>query len=128
MEASRQASIGERLARLEEASRKREESNAAFVSTTQLALEEKFDVSSSNRDAHLNSLKAKIADHLGGVETVRKQLEVQSQELRDAINAKLSSAQENRDEQLRKFLDKLKEHVSIGASPRPSSLGRSWGG
>ncbi|KAL7635002.1 UNVERIFIED_CONTAM: hypothetical protein RMT77_013987 [Armadillidium vulgare] len=110
MEASRLASISERLARLEEAGRKREEANLAFIAATQVALEDKLDAFSINREAHLNNLKTKISEHLTSVEAVRKQLEAQSEELRDAINCKLNSAQENRDEHLRKLMDKLKEH------------------
>ncbi|KAB7506497.1 hypothetical protein Anas_08178 [Armadillidium nasatum] len=110
MEASRLASISERLARLEEAGRKREEANLAFIAATQVALEDKLDAFSINREAHLNNLKTKISEHLTSVEAVRKQLEAQSEELRDAINSKLNSAQENRDEHLRKLMDKLKEH------------------
>lgn len=64
MEASRLASVGERLSRLEEASRKREETNAAFISATQAALEDKLDATSSNREAYLNGLRAKITDHV----------------------------------------------------------------
>ncbi|MCL4115759.1 UNVERIFIED_CONTAM: hypothetical protein GTU68_056439 [Idotea baltica] len=116
MEASRLASISERMARLEEASRKREEANLAFITATQVAIEDKLDTFSTNREAHLNSFKAKISDHLNAVESVRKQLEVQSQELREAINSKLNSAQENRDEHIRKLMDKLKEHVSSSRS------------
>lgn len=64
MEASRLASVGERLTRLEEASRKREETNAAFIAATQTALEDKLDTTSSNREAYLNGLRAKISDHV----------------------------------------------------------------
>lgn len=64
MEASRLASISERLARLEEAGRKREEANLAFIAATQVALEDKLDAFSINREAHLNNLKTKISEHV----------------------------------------------------------------
>lgn len=66
MEASRLASVGERMTRLEEASRKREETNAAFIAATQAALEDKLDTTSSNREAYLNGLRAKLSDHVSG--------------------------------------------------------------
>lgn len=49
---------------------------------------------------------------LGNVDCVRKQLEVQTNDLRQTIEDKLRSAEENRNENLGKMLEKLKEHVS----------------
>lgn len=66
MEASRLATVGERMSRLEEASRKREENTIAFIAATQTALEDKLDTTSSNREAYLNGLRAKISDHVSG--------------------------------------------------------------
>ena len=64
MEASRLASIGERMTRLEDASRKREENTVAFITATQAALEDKLDTTSNNREAYLNGLRAKLSDHV----------------------------------------------------------------
>ena len=64
MEASRLATLGERLARLEEAGKKREEANDAFITATRVALNDKLDASCSNREAYLLGLKAKVSDHV----------------------------------------------------------------
>lgn len=64
MEASRLASVGERMTRLQEASRKREENTTAFIAATQAALEDKLDTTTNNREAYLNGLRAKLSDHV----------------------------------------------------------------
>lgn len=64
MEACRVSSIGERLNRIEEAFRKRTEANSAFIASTQEAFEGKQFSSAQNREAHLNELKRKIAEHV----------------------------------------------------------------
>ena len=43
---------------------------------------------------------------------MRMQLESQTEELQQAIENKMTSAEENRNENMRKILDKLQEHVS----------------
>lgn len=50
---------------------------------------------------------------LNNVDNVRKQLEVQTNDLRQTIEDKLRSAEENRTENMGKMLEKLKDHVSI---------------
>lgn len=50
---------------------------------------------------------------LSNVDGVRKQLEAQTNDLRQTIEDKLRSAEENRTENLGKMLEKLKEHVSV---------------
>ncbi|XP_018015975.1 eukaryotic translation initiation factor 5B isoform X2 [Hyalella azteca] len=110
LEAQRVASIGERLCRLEEAARKRQEANDEFICSTATALDLKLDASSVNREAHLDGLKAKVADHLNSVETVRKSVEEQTEKLREEILSKMSSAQENRDDHLRTIMAKLQAH------------------
>ena len=64
MEASRLATLAERLARLEEAGKKREEVNEAFIAATKVALNDKLDTSCNNREAYLLGLKAKVSDHV----------------------------------------------------------------
>ncbi|XP_068200339.1 uncharacterized protein stai isoform X2 [Palaemon carinicauda] len=120
MEASRLASVNERMSRLEDASRKREEANKQFIATTQAALEDKLDTSSNNRKAYLNGLRAKITDHLNNVDGVRKSLDEQTIELRDAIEVKMKSAEENRNENLNKMLEKLKDHEDYARKVRLS--------
>ncbi|KAK3889392.1 hypothetical protein Pcinc_006605 [Petrolisthes cinctipes] len=113
MEASRLATVGECKSRLEEASRKKEETNAAFISATQAALEDKLDATSSNREVYPYGLHAKITDYLNNVDNVRKQLDAQINDLRQTIEDKLCSAEENRTENMGKMLKRLKEHVDL---------------
>ena len=49
---------------------------------------------------------------LNNVDNVRKQLETQTNELRQTIEDKLRLAEENRTENLGKMMEKLKDHVS----------------
>lgn len=47
------------------------------------------------------------------MEKTRLSLEQQTQEVRCAVEEKLKSAAAQRDENIKKMLDRLKEHVSI---------------
>jgi len=109
MEASR-VKMTERMTKLEEAARKRDEINAAFITSTQKDLDDKLDQSANNREAYLNGLKAKVHDHLSNVAAVNKKSETDREDLRVNIEAKMNNAEEKRDENLRTMLSKLKEH------------------
>lgn len=109
VEASR-VKMTERMSKLEEASRKRDEINAAFITSTQKDLDSKLDQSQNNREAYLNGLKAKVHDHLSNVEAVAKKSETDREDLRVNIEAKMKNAEEKRDENLSTMLSKLKEH------------------
>jgi len=110
LEASRLAGVAERLQRLAEAAKKRQERDAAFVAATKAAAEARLDQSADNRKAYLDDLKAKIAEHLSGVEAVRSSTDAQTQKLRDEILEKLSTAEENRNEHINAMIAKLQEH------------------
>lgn len=110
LEAERVASISERLCRLEEAARKRQEVNEEFVLSAASALEQKLDASAANREAHLDGLRARVADHLSSVEGVRRSVEEQTDKLRTDILAKMTVAQDNRDDHLRSIMAKLQAH------------------
>lgn len=71
-----------------------------------------------NVDYNLPSLLTSVTatrfrPQLNNVESVRKQLDAQTDELRQTIEDKLRSAEENRNENMGKMLEKLKDHVSI---------------
>lgn len=51
-------------------------------------------------------------DHIENVEKTRQTLEQQTGEVRTAIEEKLKSASVQRDENIKKMLDRLREHVS----------------
>lgn len=72
----------------------------------------------NNVDYNLPSLLTSVTatrfrPQLNNVESVRKQLDAQTDELRQTIEDKLRSAEENRNENMGKMLEKLKDHVSI---------------
>lgn len=50
-------------------------------------------------------------DHIENVEKTRVSLELQTDEVRTAIEEKLKIASQQRDENIKKMLDRLKEHV-----------------
>ena len=50
---------------------------------------------------------------LEGVEKTRLTLEQQTEEVRVAVDDKLKTAAAQRDENIKKMVDRLKEHVSI---------------
>lgn len=54
---------------------------------------------------------------LVGVEKSRQLLEQQTQEVRTAVEEKLKTAAAQRDENIKKMLDRLKEHVRLIATP-----------
>ncbi|KAK4314536.1 hypothetical protein Pmani_014241 [Petrolisthes manimaculis] len=96
--------------RRKEASRKREETNAAYIYATQAALVDKLNATSINREAYQNGLRAKITDRLNNDGNKRKQLDAKINDLRQTIEDKLRCAEENRTESIRKICEKLKEH------------------
>lgn len=50
---------------------------------------------------------------LEGVEKTRLSLEQQTEEVRCAVEEKLKTAAAQRDENIKRMLDRLKEHVSV---------------
>lgn len=52
-------------------------------------------------------------DHIENVEKTRQTLEQQTGEVRTAIEEKLKTASAQRDENIKKMLDRLREHVSV---------------
>ena len=60
------------MTRLEEAAKKRQELNEEFVSATAEALDNKLDTCSANREAHLDALRARMAEHVSGVWLVNR--------------------------------------------------------
>lgn len=65
------AAIAAKMAKIEEASRKKEEQTNAFIATTKEALDAKMDHHVGKREAYIGDLRAKVKDHLEGVEKTR---------------------------------------------------------
>lgn len=118
------------MSKIEEASRKKDEQTNLFISQTKEALEKKIENHTEKREAYISDLKTKLKvsplnlcfdriligyfkDHIENVEKTRLSLEQQTDEVRSAIEDKLKTASAQRDENIKKMLERLKEHVSI---------------
>ncbi|CAG9784700.1 unnamed protein product [Diatraea saccharalis] len=110
LEASRMAAIAQKMARIEEASRIRMEQTNSFISTTKEALDAKMETHEEKREAYINELRARLKDHLEGVEKTRLTLEQQTAEVYKAIEEKMATAADKRDENIKKMLERLREH------------------
>ncbi|XP_046428368.1 stress response protein nst1 isoform X1 [Neodiprion fabricii] len=128
LEAHKLAALATKLGKIEEASRKKDELSAAFISQTREALDAKMTNTEEKREAHIADLKSKLKEHLESVEKTRLSLEQQTEEVRCAVEEKLKTAAAQRDENIKKMLDRLKEHedqvvrVRTGMSERVQQL------
>lgn len=100
------------MQKIEEASRKKDEQTSQFISATREALEQKMETHLGKREAYITDLKTKLKDHIENVEKTRLSLEQQADEVRTAIEDKIKNASAHRDENIKKMLDRLREHVS----------------
>lgn len=65
------AAIAQKMAKIEEASRIRSEQTNNFIVATKEALDAKMDSHEEKREAYINELRARLKDHLEGVEKTR---------------------------------------------------------
>ncbi|XP_045538082.1 inner centromere protein isoform X3 [Papilio machaon] len=110
LEASKMAAIAQKMAKIEEASRIRSEQTNNFICTTKEALDAKMDSHEEKREAYISELRARLKDHLEGVEKTRLSLEQQTAEVYKAIEEKMNTAADKRDENIKKMLERLREH------------------
>ncbi|KAI5636012.1 stathmin family domain-containing protein [Phthorimaea operculella] len=110
LEASKMAVIAQKMAKIEEASRIRSEQTNSFITTTKEALDAKMETHEEKREAYINELRARLKDHLEGVEKTRLTLEQQTSEVYKAIEDKMATAADKRDENIKKMLERLREH------------------
>ncbi|XP_013181304.1 PREDICTED: stathmin-4 isoform X2 [Papilio xuthus] len=110
LEASKMAVIAQKMAKIEEASRIRSEQTNNFICTTKEALDAKMDSHEEKREAYISELRARLKDHLEGVEKTRLSLEQQTAEVYKAIEEKMNTAADKRDENIKKMLERLREH------------------
>ncbi|XP_017879022.1 stress response protein NST1 isoform X2 [Ceratina calcarata] len=104
------AALNAKLTKIEEASRKKDELNSAFITATRESLDAKMNSTEENREAHIQELKSKLKEHLESVEKTRLNLEQQTQEVKCAVEEKLKSAAAQRDENIKRMQERLKEH------------------
>lgn len=112
MEAKKAAEWNARQAKIEEASRKKEIINQSFADQTKEALSAKMEQYEEKREALITDMKEKLKVHAQEIEKTRQTLESKKEEERKAIEEKLKLAESIRDENIKKKLERLKEHVS----------------
>lgn len=110
LEAKKVADWSAKVAKIEEASRKKDELNNEFIEQTKEALEAKMEHSEEKREALLSEIKEKLKIHSQEIEKARHLLERQKSEERSALEEKLRTAASLREENIKKMLDRLKEH------------------
>lgn len=113
LEAKKVADWTAKVAKIEEATRKKDELNHEFIEQTKEALEAKMEQSEEKREALLSEIKEKLKIHSQEIEKARQLIEKQKFEEREALEEKLQSAASAREEIIKKMLDRLKEHVSL---------------
>ncbi|XP_041979347.1 paramyosin isoform X2 [Aricia agestis] len=110
LEASKMAAIAQKMAKIEDASRIRSEQTNSFINATKEALEAKMETHSEKREAYIGELRARLKDHLEGVEKTRLALEAQTADVYRAIEDKMTTAADKRDENIKKMLERLRDH------------------
>ncbi|RZF47627.1 hypothetical protein LSTR_LSTR015669, partial [Laodelphax striatellus] len=110
LEANKMATLAAKLSKIEEASKKKDEQTNVFINQTKEALDQKMETHIEKREAYITDLKSKLKDHLEGVEKTRQSLEQQTQEIEVAVKEKMKSAAAQRDENMKKMVERLKEH------------------
>lgn len=134
LEARKMAEISIKLAKVEEATRKKDEITNEFITQTKEQLESKMETHVEKREAIISDMKEKLKVrkarhqwkrtnfayslqiHAQEIEKTRETLEQQKANEQKAIEEKLKTAQALRDENIKKMLDRLKEHVSLAWS------------
>ncbi|XP_070139299.1 uncharacterized protein stai isoform X2 [Drosophila kikkawai] len=110
LEAKKMADISSKLAKVEEATRKKDEITNEFITQTKEQLESKMEQHVEKREAIISDMKEKLKIHAQEIEKTRETLEQQKANEQKAIEEKLKIAQSLRDENIKKMLDRLKEH------------------
>ncbi|XP_017048938.1 uncharacterized protein LOC108093411 isoform X2 [Drosophila ficusphila] len=110
LEAKKMADISNKLAKVEEATRKKDEITNEFITQTKEQLESKMELHVEKREAIISDMKEKLKIHAQEIEKTRETLEQQKANEQKAIEEKLKIAQSLRDENIKKMLDRLKEH------------------
>lgn len=113
LEQKKMADLSYKLAKIEEATRKKDEITNEFINQTKEQLESKMEQHVEKREAIISDLKEKLKIHSQEIEKTREQLEQQKFIEKIAIEEKLKSAQTLRDENIKKMLERLKEHNTV---------------
>lgn len=129
-EAKKIADWTNKMARIEEASRKKDELNNEFICQAKETLITKMEHSEEKRDAIISDMREKlkvkscllithtlsdfysIQNHTDEIRRTKEMMERQKVEERNALNDKLKAAANLRDENIKRILNRLREHVS----------------
>ncbi|XP_046747219.1 BICD family-like cargo adapter 1 isoform X3 [Diprion similis] len=113
LEAHKLAALATKLGKIEEASRKKDELSAAFISQTREALDAKMTNTEEKREAHIADLKSKLKEHEDQVVRVRTGMSERVQQLESQIQGKLDQARERRETIEREQKEKLRNHNTV---------------
>lgn len=111
LEAKKMADWSAKMAKIEEASRKKDELDKEFKIHSKEVLETKMEQYEEKREAQITEMKEKLKMHAAEIEKTRHSLEhTKSEELKMQLEDKLRTAASLRDDKIKKILDRLKEH------------------
>jgi len=114
MEAERRASLIEKIRKVEEAAKRREEDKANFVNVTKENLEKKIEAHVEKRENYISDLKTKLSNHTSHLQEVRQNMEKSLTEVetkgKDEWLTKLEAHEKNREKVLQERLESLKKH------------------
>ncbi|XP_058447850.1 GYF domain-containing protein gyf-1 isoform X2 [Malaya genurostris] len=111
LEAKKMADWTEKKAKIEEATRKKDELDKEFKTHAKETLDQKMEQYEEKREAQITELKEKLKMQAAVIEKTRHSLEhTKSEELKMQLEDKLRTAATLRDDKIKKILDRLKEH------------------
>ncbi|XP_041775970.1 stathmin isoform X3 [Anopheles merus] len=111
LEAKKMADWSAKMAKIEEASRKKDELDKEFKTHAKEVLHTKMEQYEEKRVQQLSEIKEKLKTHAADIEKTRQSLEQQKvEELQKHLEDKLRNAATLRDDNIKKILDRLKEH------------------
>ncbi|XP_058061194.1 uncharacterized protein LOC131211643 isoform X2 [Anopheles bellator] len=111
LEAKKMADWSAKMAKIEEASRKKDELDKEFKTHAKEVLHTKMEQYEEKREQQLSEIKEKLKMHAADIEKTRQSLEQQKiDELQKHLDEKLRNASTLRDDNIKKILGRLKEH------------------
>ncbi|CAB3380437.1 Hypothetical predicted protein [Cloeon dipterum] len=114
LEATKLNELKAKMSRIEEAAKKRDEKTQEFINATKSALDQKMKIHTEKHEEFLGDLISKVKDHLEIVDKHRQSTtesgDKMTEEVRNSLEERLRTASEQREEHLRKQLERLKEH------------------
>jgi len=145
LEAEKLAFLAEKMKRIEEATKKKEEEESVFIKSTKEALEQKMQAHIENRESKVVDLKTKLShhntNHLNQVRQNQESSVVEKEEKAEKeLISKLEAADKNREKVFQERLESLKKHdekvemirnkmstsVNLEADNETASSGWAW--